>query len=355
MKREYIVTVLFFLVVAVFFYLFYRLMVPFFTPIAWAAILTIVFYPLYVKLHNRVKSPNLASVLMCIIIFVIIIGPSVYVLASLVKEAAEAVGMVNAAYQDGSLKGLFDWSAPFIDSIKRKLVDYPQLANVDFETIVKDAIATVTKAIGSQATSVIANISRTLFYFFLMFFAMFFFFRDGDRIINFLKRITPLKTDQVGIVYSHLQEVIEAMMYGGVVIALLQGLMGGLLFWIMGISSPVLWGAVMAILAFIPVVGPFLVYIPAGIILLFVGSPVKGILIILIGIAISQSDNFLRPILFSGKSQTHTLMLFFSIMGGIAMFGLLGVVLGPFIAAMFLTLLKMFELQLHPEMTASSD
>jgi len=136
---------------------------------------------------------------------------------------------------------------------------------------------------------------------------------------------------------------------GGVVIALLQGFLGGLLFLIVGISSPVLWGSVMAILAFIPVVGPSLIYIPTGIILIATGSTVKGILIIAIGLGISQTDNFIRPILFAGKSQTHTLMLFFSIMGGIAMFGLLGIVLGPFIAALFLTLLKMFELQLHPD------
>ncbi|MFH2037712.1 MAG: AI-2E family transporter [Candidatus Zixiibacteriota bacterium] len=349
MKREYFIAALFFFIVAVFFYLFYRLMVPFFTPIAWAAILTIVFYPLYIRLHKKIKSPNRASILMCTIIFVIIIGPSVYILASLVSEATAAVGNLNEAYQNGSLKSLTSIYIPFWDTIKAKLAAYPQLANVDFETIIKDALATVTRAIGSQATTVIANITRTLFYFFLMFFAMFFFFRDGEAIIDFLKRITPLEKRQVVIVYTHLKSVIEAMMYGGVVIALFQGLMGGLLFLIMGIPSPVLWGSVMAVLAFVPVVGPFLIYIPAGIILFATGAQVKGILVIAIGIAISQSDNFLRPMLFSGKSQTHTLMLFFSIMGGIYMFGLLGIVMGPFIAAMFLTLLKMFELQLNPE------
>jgi predicted PurR-regulated permease PerM len=109
----------------------------------------------------------------------------------------------------------------------------------------------------------------------------------------------------------------------------------------------------MALLAFVPILGPFLVYIPAGIIMFLGGSPIKGVLLIVIGVVVvSQIDNFLRPVLFKGKTQTHTLMLFFSIMGGIAMFGLLGVVLGPFIAAVFLALLKMFELQLHPEIEA---
>lgn len=351
MKREYLLVVLFLLLVAIFFYLFYRLMVPFFTPIAWAGILVIVFYPLYSWLHRKIKSSTLASLISCILIFLIIIGPSVYLLASLVSQAATAVQMLNEAYQGGKLKSLLSLNIPFLDIIKGKLADYPQLADVDFESIIRDAVTTVTKAIGSQATTVIANITKTLFYFFLMLFAMFFFFRDGEDIIHFMKRITPLKQDQVGIMYSHLRDVIQGMMYGGVVMALIQGVLGGLLFAIMGIPSAVLWGAVMAFLAFIPILGPFLVYIPAGVILFLSGAHIKGILLILIGtVVVSQIDNFLRPLLFSGKTQTHTLMLFFSIMGGIVMFGLLGVVLGPFIAAVFLSILKMFELQLHPEM-----
>lgn len=353
MKRENLITALFFLIVAVFFYLFYRLMIPFFTPIAWAAILVIVFYPLYEKLHRIIKSPNLTSLIACILIFLIIIGPSVYVLASLVDEASDAVTHLNEFYQEGKLKSILTLNIPFVNAIKEKLKDYPQLADFDMETAIKEALSTFTKFIISQARTAITNIGLTLFYFCLMFFTMFFFFRDGEKMIQFLKRITPLKTEQVGIIYSHLHGVIEAMMYGGVVIALLQGLLGGLLFLCVGISSPVMWGTVMAILAFIPVVGPFLVYIPTGIILLLTGSPVTGIIVVTVGMGISQTDNFLRPLLFSGKSQTHTLMLFFSIMGGIAMFGLLGVVLGPFIAAMFLTLLKMFELQLHPELATA--
>ncbi|RKX27767.1 MAG: hypothetical protein DRP46_09605 [Candidatus Zixiibacteriota bacterium] len=353
MKQEYVTNALFLLIAAAFFYLFYRIMIPFFTPIAWAGILVIVFYPLYTRLRKKMKSPGVASLVTCIIVFFIIIGPALYIMASLVQEAATAVQKLNDAYQSGELNALLSFNIPFMDLIKSKLADYPQLADVDFQSIIRNAVATVTKAIGSQATTAIANITLTIAYFILMLFAMFFFFRDGDRIVAFLKRITPLESEQISLMYSHLREVIEGMMYGGVVIALIQGFLGGILFWIMGISSPVLWGSVMALLAFVPILGPFLIYIPAGVIMILSGSPVKGIIIIIIGtVVVSQIDNFLRPILFKGKTQTHTLMLFFSIMGGIAMFGLLGVVLGPFIAAVFLGLLKMFELQLHPEIQA---
>jgi predicted PurR-regulated permease PerM len=350
MHREYSPAVLYFLFVAIFFYLFYRLMVPFFTPIAWAGILVIVFYPLYSWLYRKLKSRTWASLVSCLLIFIIIIGPSIYLLASLVSEAATALQKLNVAYQSGDLAGLFAPLTPLLDIISKKLEDYPTLADLDFGSIIKDVVATVTRALGSQATTVIANITKTLFYFFLMLFSMFFFFRDGETIIDFLKRVTPVDQSKVSYLYSHFQQVIQGMMYGGVVIALIQGILGGIIFAVMGIPSAVFWGAVMAFLAFIPVLGPFLVYIPAGVILFLGGSYVKGILLIAIGtLVISQVDNFLRPLLFSGKTQTHTLMLFFSIMGGIAVFGLLGVVMGPFIAAVFISILKMFELQLHPE------
>ena len=163
MKREYILTALFFLIVAVFFYMFYQLMIPFFTPIAWAAILVIVFYPVYGWLSIRIKSPWLASLVACILLFIIIIGPAIYLLASLVGEAANAVQLVNEAYKSGNLKEYLTLNIPFFDAVKNKLTDYPQLADVDFETIIKDAVTTITKAIGSQATTVIANITKTVF------------------------------------------------------------------------------------------------------------------------------------------------------------------------------------------------
>ncbi len=353
MRKDYTATILFFLIVAIFFYLFYRLMVPFFAPIAWAGILVIVFHPLHKLILKRIKSTTIASLLSCLLILIIILVPSIYLLASLVNEAAGAVQKVNAAYQKGELEGLFAPITPFLNLIKSKLHSYPELADVDFVSIVKDAMASFTKAIGSQATTVIANISRTVLYFLLMLFTMFFFFRDGERIIEFLKRITPIEKERVAYLYTHFRKVIEGMMYGGMVMALIQGVLGGILFAAAGISSAVLWGAVMAFLAFIPIVGPFLVYIPAGLILILGGSYIKGILIIAFGsLVISQIDNFVRPLLFSGKTQTHTLMLFFSIMGGIYMFGLLGIVLGPFISAVFISILKMFEIQMHPEQEA---
>ncbi|MCH9024635.1 MAG: AI-2E family transporter [candidate division Zixibacteria bacterium] len=128
------------------------------------------------------------------------------------------------------------------------------------------------------------------------------------------------------------------------------------MFWIFVITSTVFWGAVMALLSIIPIVGAFVVYIPAGIVLMIGGSFVKGFLIIGIGIIIiSQVDNVIRPLLISGRTSIHPLLLFFSILGGISLFGLLGLILGPLIAAVFITLLQILEYKLHPLKVADSD
>jgi predicted PurR-regulated permease PerM len=350
MKREYFLITLFFLIVAIFFYLFYKVMAPFFAPIAWSGILAIVFYPLYKRLGRKIKSPGWASFIMTIAIFVLIIGPAIYLMASLVGEAADAITSIDELYKSGELQKFMTKTTPFLDGIKKKLAAYPQVANLDFETITKNIVGTVSSAIGSKATVVIANITKTIFQFLLTIFTMFFFFRDGDKLVLYLKRLTPLDPDQVGVTYTYLTEVIEGTMYGGVVMALIQGTLGGILFAVMGIKSAVFWGAVMGFLSLLPILGPFLIYIPAGLIMLLTGSPVKGIIILVFGtVVISQIDNFIRPLLFRGKTQMHTLLVFFSLMGGMALFGLVGLVLGPFIAAVFMTILKMFELKLHPD------
>ncbi|HDL00935.1 MAG TPA: AI-2E family transporter, partial [candidate division Zixibacteria bacterium] len=139
-------------------------------------------------------------------------------------------------------------------------------------------------------------------------------------------------------------------MYGGLTVALLQGLLGGIMFAIAGIPSAIFWGVVMAFLSIIPFVGAFVIFIPAGLILILGGAYLKGILIIVIGsIVISQIDNVVRPLLIAGKACMHPLLLFFALMGGVYLFGLLGIILGPLIAAVFVTLITIFEYKLHPE------
>jgi predicted PurR-regulated permease PerM len=240
--------------------------------------------------------------------------------------------------------------------IQNRLSPYVDLSQLDLKVIIENSLKTVSKIALSQTTQILANTGRTLFQFGLMLFFTFFLFRDGQILFGQIKSVIPMTEKQADETVDHLKNVIQGTMYGGVVVALIQGLLGGILFLIMGLPSPVFWGTFMAFLAFIPILGPFLIYIPAGIILMATGSMVKGILLIVIGVgAVSQIDNFLRPYLVSGQTGMHTMLLFVSIMGGVAMFGLLGIVLGPFIAAVFVSMFDIFRLKLTENNKGESD
>jgi len=350
MKQEHFLTSLFFLISAIIFYLFYQIIIPFFVPIAWAAVFAIIFYPLYQRITTKVKSDSLSSLIVCGIIVLLIIGPMTYLFAALVNEAFDAVAHVNALSKSGELDNLLNFEIPVIETVKEKLAPYYDISKINLDEIARNAINKTSAVVFTQSTWLVANATRTIFYFALMIFAMYYFFKDGEDIILKMKRLFPLSKEQIEVGFSQLRDVIQATMYGGVAIALLQGVLGGILFLVMGISSPVFWGALMAFLALIPIVGASMIYIPAGLIFIVGGSYVKGIIVILIGgLIISQVDNVLRPYLISGRTSLHPMLLFFTIMGGIAVFGLLGLVMGPMIAAAFTILLKVFDLRLHPE------
>jgi len=348
MKREQILTVLFLLFTGACFYLFYQMSVAFFVPICWAAVFAITFYPLYQKILKKFKHEGLTAALMCLFIVALIIGPFAYLFAVLVNEAAMAVAKINAMYQSGQLDEFLKFDPSWVKTIKENLSQYFDLSQFNLDNIVKQTADNIGAFLFSQTGWLISNGTRFIFYFGLMIFSMYYFFKDGESVVKQIKTLVPLHKEQVNRIFKQLRDIIYATMYGGVVVALLQGLLGGIMFAIFGISSPVFWGAVMALLSIIPFIGAFIIYIPAGMILIFGGSYVKGILVIIIGaLVVSQVDNVLRPLLVSGKTSMHPLLLFFSMLGGVALFGLLGIVLGPLIAAVFVTLLKILELRLQ--------
>jgi len=349
MKREFLTAILFLLVTALFFYLFYRIIVPFFAPLCWAAVIAIIFFPWYERLRRRLKSSGLASFLVCLLVLAIIIGPIAYLFLALVNEAADAVTRVNELYRSGELDNLLRFDMPWFDTLREKLAPYYDLSKVNLQDIARDAIDNVSGIILNQTSWLVANGAKAVFYFVLMIFTLYYFLKDGERLLIRAKRVIPLGREQVNRTFAHLREVIQATIYGGGVVALFQGVLGGVMFAVFGISSPVFWGAIMAFLSIIPFLGAFIIYIPAGLILILSGSYIKGTLLIAIGtIIISQVDNLIRPYLISGRTQMHPLLLFISIMGGIALFGILGMVVGPMIAAVFDTLIKTLDYRLHP-------
>ncbi len=348
MKREYLLGLLFLIFTAVFVYLFYRLIIPFLVPIAWASVFVILFYPLYQRLLRRIHSPGACALIMCLCILLLIIGPLGYLFAMIVSEAADAVAAVNEMYEAGEFDEILRATPPWLEAVKLRLSQYFDISKLNVDELIRDGLDNITGIIFAQTSWLITNATRAIFHFVLMLFTMFYFFRDGAELVRKVKRLVPLPTEQVDRVTEKLRDVIYATMYGGLIVALIQGTLGGILFAAVGIPSALFWAALMFFLSIIPVFGAFIVYIPAGIILILGGSVVKGLLVIAIGtVVISQSDNIIRPYLVAGRTEMHPLLLFFAIMGGVAMFGLLGLVIGPLIAAVFVALVRLLEIRMH--------
>ncbi len=347
-KQEYIVIPILLGLALGISYIFLMLWMPFFAPIAWAAVFAIVFAPIQVKIRQRITQPWLSAIIMTILVILIIVVPMVFLSLSLVTEVVQTYELVQQWINSGKYQEWFHvFQKPFFIRLKAEINNIVNLQNIDFMSIVSSAMQRLSSFAVSQVTGIVQNFSKTLFSFVLMLFTLFYFFKDGGKIGQFIIELIPLSSKRRDEIVSQFSEVITATVLGDIVVAVLQGSLGGLAFWVLGLPSPIFWGSLMTFLSILPVIGAPIVYIPAAIILIFQQHYTKGIFLLLWGsIVVSQIDNFLRPILISGKTKLHTLILFFSILGGIYIFGFLGIIMGPVIAALFLTMIKIYREEL---------
>lgn len=297
-----------------------------------------------------------ATVMILLVLLIIIIPMSLLGIL-LIAEIISTYDLVQQWFSSGSYDKILQFfEGAFIPNLQNQIEEYVSVGSLDLYSIVSQVMQRLSSFAVSQLTAIVQNFSRFLFSFVLMIFTLFFFFKDGEKIVRFLKEIVPLTSDRRDRVFSQFAEVITATVVGDLAVAFLQGFLGGIAFWILGLPSPVFWGALMAFLSIFPVVGAPLVYMPASIILLAQNETVKGLILLIWGsLIVSQIDNFLRPVLISGRTKLHTLLLFFSILGGIYVFGFLGIIMGPVVAALFYTMLQIFrdELAADPDLAGA--
>ena len=345
MKREHIALVIFVALIAITIFLFYSIFKPFLASIIWGAVLAGIFYPLNAVFIRRRLRDNLRATIMCIIVVAVIIVPAVFLTIGLIGEASSSLPKLRQAIDQGQLDFLlkpeaYGWN----EKIKDFLGDYVDTSNLDIESIIVNNVQRLSTFLLQQFSNLIGNFSLAIVSFAFAVLSMFFFFRDGDRLVVRLKDLLPMSEDLKLNLTRRLKEVIEASIYGQVLVAAIQGVLGGLIFWATGLPSPIFWGTVMAMLSLIPIVGPYLVYLPAGVILIVAGSWIRGVIVLVVGlVVVSQSDNILRPMIVSSRTKIPTLALFFSILGGIKLFGLLGIILGPVVVSIIFTLIEVYR------------
>lgn len=320
-------------------YLSYQIFQPFLTPITWAMVLCVVFYPVYAFTLRYIKVKALASLIVLVLILIVIIGPFSYISYALVNEVSDFV-----ARTDTDIRSLTAFlSDERLMSVFKKIGPYTGLEGPSEEVIIEN-VKKVGKKIVEGLSAGFGNVLSLAANFVIMAFTIFFFFKDGPGFLRKFSGYLPFSEQQRDRLTSQVKDMIVSTIYGGVVVAVVQGILGGVAFSILGIHSPIFWGSAMALMSFVPIFGTTIIWLPASAVLLFQGAYVKGIGLILIGtFVIGTVDNILKPLIIGGRTKVPTVVIFFTVLGGIKLFGLLGLVMGPLVFALFLSVFEIFR------------
>jgi predicted PurR-regulated permease PerM len=320
---------------------------PFYGAVLWGTVLAIVFAPLYRRLSRSTRRRNLAALATVAIIVVIVILPSTLITASLVQEASGVYGK----FQSGELNlaGNFQQVVDALPTWATSLLDRFGLTNLaEVQERLSAALVKGSQFLAAQALNIGQITLELIVRLFVMLYLLFFLLRDGDHLFRIIKDAIPLRPEQQRAVFSKFANVIRATVKGTIVVAVLQGALGGLIFWFLGIRAALLWAVVMAFLSLLPAVGAALVWLPVAIYFLATGAVWQGLVLIAYGgLVIGLVDNLLRPILVGSDTKVPDYVVLISTLGGIEVFGMNGIVLGPLIAAMFLVVWDILSASRH--------
>lgn len=325
----------------------FKLIQPYMNSIIMAFIISLLFTPLHSRLEMKFKnSPNITALVSCTILTFIIVIPLLVVFSAIIQQGStfskDAYGWVSAGGVQSILahptvaKGLHfinEW-LPF-DSI-----DPQEVA----QKVAQFASQFGTKLVGVSA-KVLGDATNFLVDFMLMLFVLFFLLRDHDKMVSAMRHVLPLSRSQEDILLEEIEQVSKSAVLGSFLTAIAQGLAGGFAMWLAGFPG-LFWGTMMGFASFIPVVGTALIWLPAAIYLLLTDQWQWALFLVGWGVVVVGSiDNIVRPLLMQGNSGMNTLLIFFSLLGGIQLFGLIGLIYGPIIFAVTLVLFKLYEVE----------
>ena len=319
-----------------------RLLWPFLSVIILGAVVTSIFMPFYALLNRKISSP-LSSFLTCALIFFILFIPTIFFVGILSKEAYGLYLMGKGAVISDQIRHILETSK-ILDKINHYLL--PFHLTITGEELNK-AISEMGKIVGlflyQQASAIASNILNFFFYFFFMLLIIFYLLMDGEKLVSFIVNLSPLPREQDEKLIQKFKDMAGAILIGNGLGGLIQGIAGGIVFSIFGLKSPFLWGVIMGLLAFVPIIGIGVVFIPAALYLMFTGRMASGIFFVVFYLVLSIGvDNLIKPKLVGKRVKMHTLLVFFSIIGGLKLFGILGIIYGPLVTTAFLTLTDIY-------------
>ncbi len=322
---------------------FFWVLWPYYGAVFWGSVLAILFNALFLRLLRKMpQKRTLAALLTLSIILVLVILPVGLISALLTQEAASVYQRVQSG--ELSFGRYFQQIYNALPSWVTGILDRSGLDNLGLiQERVTSSLTQGSQFIATQALSIGQNAFDFFVSFFIMLYLLFFFLRDGSALSRRIKEAIPLEAEIKRNIFSKFTTVIRATVKGNIVVAILQGALGGLMFWFLGIHAPVLWGTLMAFLSLLPAVGAALVWIPVAIYFLATGAIWQGVLLIVYGVlVIGLVDNILRPVLVGKDTKMPDYVVLVSTIGGMSLFGLNGFVIGPVIAAMFMAAWDIF-------------
>ena len=314
-------------------YLCYLIIHPLLPAIAWALALALVAYPAYEWLRRKIGSDNVAASITMTLVALVIVAPTVFVAQQLVVQVREGVSYLNeevkAVPWDQFLEH-YPRLAPALEWFERSITPGDELNKV---------AGTVSSQLSSFLTGSLWAVTQLL----IMLYILFYFIRDHREGVNLLRSLVPLSDGETDEVFARVEDTIYATIYGTVVVGLVQGVVAWAMFWFLGLSTPLLWAALTAMMAIVPVLGPFVIWMPAAIILALQGGYSDAIKIAIGGVVIALIGHFLYPTLVGHRLRLHPVLVFFAFLGGLAVFGAAGLILGPTVLALTEALVNVWQ------------
>jgi predicted PurR-regulated permease PerM len=326
--------------------LLYLILKPFLTVLAWSVLIAFLLHPAYQRLSRRIGGrKGLAAIVLTFATFFIFIGPLTAVGVAFVRQAATLVEHLQSSYGELKFTGLASIeNIPLLGSAVRWIVEVTPFTREQLSEGAVSAARGVLGHVGSWGGTLFMGAMGTLVGFLLMLFLLFFFLRDGATMSARLKNLIPMPKARKQELFDYLGAVTRAVVFGTLLTALLQGTLVGIGFAIVDLPSPVVFGVMAAVAALLPIGGTALVWGPATIILAIQGRYGSALFMLLWGaLLVGLVDNFLKPLLISGRAEVPTLAAFLGVLGGLAAFGPIGMFLGPVILALAIALMRWAE------------
>jgi len=326
-------------------YLLMLVLQPFAGPMAWAIFLAFILFPLHTWLTRRLGNrPSVSAGLITGLTPFALLTPLTLLGVAFANQARALIGYLreqNLHFDSNTLLQLENYRV--IGPAARFAREQLQLDSADLQGWLTRVAETAVRNIGSLGSGLVLGALGTLVGFFFMLFLLFFFIRDGQIMFSRLKRLIPVPEEHRELLFNHLASVARGVFYGVGLTAIVQGALVGIGFAIAGLPSPVVFGVIAAVLALLPAGGAAIVWIPAVLYLGFAGHWPMGIFMLIWGVIVSTSDNFLRPLLVSRYAPVSAFTVFVGVVGGIAAFGTIGIVVGPVFLALVAAILQYFD------------